>query len=302
MSYQYSNPYRGYYGQSEPPPQPYEDRVPVKEQFKVLFTGLPAGLTSQDLYEALTKSPLNLPRTTRVFNMHQPDGHFLGIAVVSVDTQVEAERLRVEYNGKVIDHNYRLSVHHILPVDHKYPLLNAVGSNSANPAQNLQHTRPGASSSAGKANPALRDHVHMSSSSANQSRSKGKQKAITSVPNKKESGKPLGLKLLDRISKPNKPPNQMDQITLLERQRANLQKFNPGGPGKAFAMRIQPSIPSKTRKSRKSKADKVAAKSNHGAASKVSRAKKKLNDSAMDVDEDLTFENTANHGQGYWRK
>lgn len=98
-------------------------------------------------------------------------------------------------------------------MDHKYPLLNAVGSSSANPAQNLQHTRPGASSSAGKANPALRDHVHMSSSSANQSRSKGKQKAITSVPNKKESGKPLGLKLLDRISKPNKPPNQMDQIT-----------------------------------------------------------------------------------------
>lgn len=37
--------------------------------------------------------------------MHQPDGHFLGIAVVSVDTQVDAERLRVEYNGKVIDHS-----------------------------------------------------------------------------------------------------------------------------------------------------------------------------------------------------
>ncbi|ADV21804.1 hypothetical protein I315_00451 [Cryptococcus gattii Ru294] len=133
--------------------------------------------------------------------MHQPDGHFLGIAVVSVDTQVDAERLRVEYNGKVIDH--------------------------------------------------------------------------TNV-----------------------------DCSLLERQRANLQKSRPVGQGKASIMRIQPSIPSKdtTRRPRKSKADKAAAKSNVGAASKVSRAKKKLNDSAMDVDEDLTFENTANHGQGYWKK
>lgn len=56
MSYQYSNPYRGYYGQSEPPPQPYENHVPVKEQFKVLFTGLPAGLTSQDLYVRIPSS------------------------------------------------------------------------------------------------------------------------------------------------------------------------------------------------------------------------------------------------------
>lgn len=236
--------------------------------------------------------------------MHQPDGHFLGIAVVSVDTQVDAERLRVEYNGKVIDHNYRLSVHHILPLGHKYPSFNAAGSSSANPSQGLQHTRPRASSSARKANRALTENAEMPSSNANQSGSKGKQKARVSVPNKKENGKPLGLKLLDRIGKANKPSNQMDQIALLERQRANLQKSHLGGPGKAFAMRIQPPVPSKdtTKKHRRSKADKAAAKSNLGAASKVSRAKKKLNDSAMDVDEDLTFENTANHGQGYWRK
>ncbi|KAE8538706.1 hypothetical protein D1P53_005069 [Cryptococcus gattii VGV] len=300
MSYQYSNPYRGYYGHSEPPPLPYEKPIPVEEQFKVLFTGLPEGLTSQDLYEVLTKPPLSLPRTIHVFNMHQPDGHFLGIAVVSVDTQVDAERLRVEYNGKVIDHNYRLSVHHILPVGHKYPLFNAVGSSSAIQSGNLQH----ASASAKKSNPALRIHAQGSSSDANQPGSNGKQKAQSSVSNKKENGKPLGLKLLDRISKPKVLPNHMDQIALLERQRANLQKSRTVGQGKASIMRIQPSIPSKdtTRRPRKSKADKAAAKSNVGAASKVSRAKKKLNDSAMDVDEDLTFENAANHRQGYWRK
>ncbi|KIR75748.1 hypothetical protein I310_00445 [Cryptococcus deuterogattii CA1014] len=175
--------------------------------------------------------------------MHQPDGHFLGIAVVSVDTQVDAERLRVEYNGKVID-----------------------------------HTR--------KPNPALRTHAQGSSSNANQSGSNGKQKAPSSFPNKKENGKPLGLKLLDRISKPKMLPNHMDQIALLERQRANLQKSHSGGLAKASIMRIQPSIPSKDtiRRPRKSKAVKAAGKSNVGAASKVSRAKKKLNDSAMDLD------------------
>lgn len=103
-------------------------------------------------------------------------------------------------------------MHHILPVGHKYPLFNAVGSSSAIQSENLQHAQPRASASAKKSNSALRTHAQGSSSNANQSGSNGKQKAQSSVPNKKENGKPLGLKLLDRISKPKVLPNHMDQI------------------------------------------------------------------------------------------
>ncbi|TYJ58904.1 hypothetical protein B9479_000337 [Cryptococcus floricola] len=121
MSYNYSNPFQGYQDRPALPQRPYEARPGLgKSQIKVFFTGLPEGLSNRDLL-AVLKEDLNLPSTTRVFNAYQPDGLDLGVAIVCVDTVEDAERIRSWYNGKVINHRYTLSVHHVLTHDNKYP-------------------------------------------------------------------------------------------------------------------------------------------------------------------------------------
>ncbi|ODN95251.1 hypothetical protein L198_04640 [Cryptococcus wingfieldii CBS 7118] len=121
MSYNYSNPFQGYQDRPALPQRPYEARPGLgKSQIKVFFTGLPEGLSNRDLL-AVLKEDLNLPSTTRVFNAYQPDGLDLGIAIVCVDAVEDAERIRSWYNGKVINHRYTLSVHHVLTHDKKYP-------------------------------------------------------------------------------------------------------------------------------------------------------------------------------------
>ncbi|ODN77570.1 hypothetical protein L202_04739 [Cryptococcus amylolentus CBS 6039] len=121
MSYNYSNPFQGYQDRPALPQRPYEARPGLgKSQIKVFFTGLPEGLSDRDLL-AVLKEDLNLPSTTRVFNAYQPDGFDLGAAIVCVDTVEDAERIRSWYNGKVINHRYTLSVHHVLTHDKKYP-------------------------------------------------------------------------------------------------------------------------------------------------------------------------------------
>lgn len=54
--------------------------------------------------ELLLAQPMGLPATsTSVKSFHSPTGSFLGLALVTVANETDAERLRREYSGQTID-------------------------------------------------------------------------------------------------------------------------------------------------------------------------------------------------------
>ncbi|WVQ72828.1 hypothetical protein IAR50_002389 [Cryptococcus sp. DSM 104548] len=266
MSYHYSNPYQGYQDRPAPPQRPYEARPNLgKTQFRVFFMGLPEGLLNSDLLSVL-KEDLGLPSTTRVFNAYQPDRLYLGIAIVCVDTAEEAERIRQRYDGKVINHLYTLSVHHVLTHDKRYPFalidkLNrppepelitrtpvTLTSNHPFPPQTVgQHQggvyangyaypsqppppQPKAQISRGSHSslPPKRYTNGFTSQTpqAGPSRTRGQAHNAGGRGQKQQDPMP-GLSLLKRISKGPAMSKNSQQLQLLEKQKQNLARSQP---------------------------------------------------------------------------
>ncbi|WWD19755.1 hypothetical protein CI109_104219 [Kwoniella shandongensis] len=161
MSYAYSNPYQ------RPQPAfglPAASTSAVRSEARqVLFTGLPLDIGENDLRELLLADPLRLsPITTSVTCFCGPDGRFIGVALVYVASDIDAEKIRREYSA------YTISVHHVLHSTQSLPLAAPTGP-AAGPRTAQPPTKP-----------------------------KGKSVAAAPATN----DKPLGLKLLARLNKP----------------------------------------------------------------------------------------------------
>ena len=128
MAYKYSNPFMSSPAVSSPaqssPAFPRSTFAAVSGSsvgYQVLLGGLPLDVLEKDLrvirrqwhlyyvadhplQELLLAQPMNLPATTtQVKCFHSSTGQFLGYALVQVGHEVDAERLRLEYSGQIID-------------------------------------------------------------------------------------------------------------------------------------------------------------------------------------------------------
>ncbi|RXK40390.1 hypothetical protein M231_02373 [Tremella mesenterica] len=242
MSFVYSNPFA---------PQRSTFSGSTAGGFQVLFGGLPLDVSESDLKDLLTSpTGLNLPTTTSVRNLHNPLGQFLGLAIVQVHNELDAEKIRREYSGQIIDSTFHLTVQHILPPYQSLP--------SPTPAQPFNSQSP--SVAPPPPNPTA-----------------VKQKPVPTTskvpPKQKDDGKPLGLKLLARLGQPGQGVVSAKQASLIATQRANLRH-----PGNTLLSRLD--HPTPYSKNKKPVPIATATKA------KVIRAKTVAN-GKMDVDQPL---------------
>lgn len=131
MSYSYSNPF----APAAPPGARSTFTAGLGhsgQKHQVLFSGLPPDVAERDLrvrcasssrlhgirrygrvhaydQEILVGPPLSLPSsTTELTCFYSPDKTFTGTAMVGVGHAVDAERIRLEYSGQLIDNSQLL--------------------------------------------------------------------------------------------------------------------------------------------------------------------------------------------------
>ncbi|KAL7420174.1 hypothetical protein Q5752_005140 [Cryptotrichosporon argae] len=230
--------------------------------FTLLFTGLPIDVRTTEVSELLAAPPLLLnPASFSIQAYYAASGAFTGTMLLELQTERDAEAVRQQFSGQVIDGSYKLAVHHVLAphlalpgaTQHRFTTPAAPAAPPAFPAQ------------------ALGARVRPVAKQQQQQQLQAPAKAATARP-KHAGNQPEGLKLLARLK--GKPGEQDKQKALLERQRAALKK----APGDALLSRLAgpkggpASAAAATKKARQAAAN---------AAAKVGRAKRA---SQMDID------------------
>ncbi|ORX35370.1 hypothetical protein BD324DRAFT_652503 [Kockovaella imperatae] len=256
MSFNYSNPFSASSSTKQSAPSGLADPITrstfgaamASKGYQLFFSGLPTDIGNKDLMSLLESENISL-NTSSVQYFHSPDNVPLGMALIVVSNEDDAERLRRRFSGRLIDDTWRLTVQHMLAPTQSFP-------SASIPAYPMQPPAP-AAPAAPKAK--------------QESGPKGKTQAAT-----KGSDKPPGLSLLKRIGK----PGEASQSALLAKQRANLKNKSPGN---ALSSRISgPKVP--TLASTKAKNARTISGGGGGGATKVGRAKAAANKDAMDVD------------------
>ncbi|KLT41520.1 hypothetical protein CC85DRAFT_120131 [Cutaneotrichosporon oleaginosum] len=238
----------------------------------LLFSGLPLDVREADLAELLTAEPTRLPASsvavTALYNQH---GTFLGTFLVEVGSDGEAERVRRQFSGQVIDGSHTLAVHHVLPSTAEHP--------SAAPPRAL--IPPFGAQPAPKPSVKGRITPAMPAPVAAKPRAKPAPKGQSQSQSQSQEERAPGLKLLSRLGKGGKAGEKERQKQLLEKQRKAVAKSNPG---EVLLLRL--AKPAKGSPAAKKAAAHVQSKkAGAKGADKVSRAKKAAaKPAAMDVD------------------
>ncbi|WOO77184.1 uncharacterized protein LOC62_01G000771 [Vanrija pseudolonga] len=243
----------------------------------LLFTGLPLDVRDPELNELLVADPLRLvPSSVIVTALHNAAGQFLGTFLVEVGSEADAERVRRQYGGQIIDGSHTIAVQHVLKPTQPHPTaaIPAPGQQQQQQQQQGQKKQPQQQQQAAQA-----------------------------------QGKAPGLRLLQRLNKgaaqagaaPSRAESQKQKL-LLEKQRAAVSKGKKGAanPGDALLSRLakgKAAAPAQTKAGNKkgaagaqpkataaATARKAAKKKGAGGgADKVARAKAAASD-RMDVD------------------
>ncbi|RSH82648.1 uncharacterized protein EHS24_007641 [Apiotrichum porosum] len=248
----------------------------------LLFSGLPLDVREPDLAELLTADPTRLPAASvAVTALHNSAGKFLGTFLVEVGSDADAERVRLQYSGQVIDGSHSLAVHHVLPKTHAHPSV-------APPKSVAQRIIPKLGAPAKPAQLAMQQAQQQQQQGGRQQGRKAAAGGSSGA-----EAKPPGIQLLSRLGKAGKAGEKERQKllkkpstpgdALLSRlaktkatQKASPTKTAGGGGGRA-----KPPTPSAASKA-KAKTKKTGAGRGAGAA-KVARAKADAG-GKMDVD------------------
>ncbi|KAK4687803.1 hypothetical protein P7C73_g2310, partial [Tremellales sp. Uapishka_1] len=249
MAFSYSNPYV----------QPTTRVASIPSS--ILLSGLPPDVTDVQVKELLSNPPLNI-RTLVVQSLFSSSGESLGIALVQLSSAQDAEKVRDYITGQTIDDTYQMMVSHVLDPHATHPsLLPTPVPVLVQPVSQRMKPAPPTQPKA---------HVQPKAAAPLPTLPKGKS------PNANASnGKPPGLQLLSRLSKPSGPGNSK-AMTPKERQLAIMAAQKAHGPGSSLLSRLAKSSPqAKTKTKPKHKGS--------TGDDKVARAKKSSS-TAMEVD------------------
>ncbi|BEI81908.1 hypothetical protein CcaverHIS002_0210680 [Cutaneotrichosporon cavernicola] len=224
----------------------------------LLFSGLPLDVRETDLAELLTAEPIRLaPASIAVTALFNKTATFLGTFLVEVGSDGDAERVRRQFSGQVIDGSHTLAVHHVLPANATLP------------------TTPRA------VIPAFGTTVKGRISPAAPAPVPAQKAKWPTAKNVKDDQRAPGLRLLSRLGKGGKAGEKERQKILLDKQRKAVARANPG---EALLSRL--AKPAKGSPAAKKTAATVQSKkAGAKGADKVSRAKKAASKpAAMEVD------------------
>ncbi|GMK59276.1 hypothetical protein CspeluHIS016_0702910 [Cutaneotrichosporon spelunceum] len=227
----------------------------------LLFSGLPLDVRDVDLAELLTADPIRLAAASiAVTALYNSAGTFLGTFLVEVGSDGDAERVRRQFSGQVIDGSHTLAVHHILPATAPLPTApRAVIPAFAQPVRGRIAPAPAPVPVPVPA-------------------PKAKRPTAKEI---KDDQRAPGLKLLSRLGKTGRAGEKERQKMLLDKQRKAVAK---GHPGELLLSRLNK--PAKGSPAAKNAAATMQSKkAGAKGADKLSRAKKVANKpGAMDVD------------------
>ncbi|CAD6565498.1 MAG: hypothetical protein TREMPRED_001407 [Tremellales sp. Tagirdzhanova-0007] len=282
MAYNYSNPFTPIAPAASP--STFTAAAGLSSGFQILFSGLPLDVAEKDLRDLLLAEPMSLPAaTTRVRCLHNSISQFLGLALVQVEDEADAERYvltsfpmpekpTVCMSSQEMETAFRLFVQHILPPTQPLPSASVI------PFQALPAPVVVPIQSAAAISPQQPKHT-------------SRKRTSEASTNGTRQDKSPGLKLLARMGKPAHAkalgPKEK-QLELLAAQKANLGKRAPGAallarlalPARSlFKTRGMPSRLSSNSRPRQLR----VASGNE----KVGRAKARAEKDSMDVDVDL---------------